>query len=275
VTRQVRGVGRPRAERGAGARPAPAAGPRWLAGLLPAVLAGLTVLAQVAYPLTAGAARHRLSVATVLLFAAASLTHAWLWRGPGFALALAAAAGGIGLAVEVVGVATGVPFGTYRYADTLGPRAAGVPVVIPLAWVMMAYPALLVGARISRGPLGTVVAGAVALSVWDLFLDPQMVAEGHWSWAASGPALLGIPLTNYAGWLVTSLCIMALLTPALRRTGGPDAADDRVPYGLYLWVWTSSTLAHAAFLGLPGSALVGGLGMGLVVLVFLAAVRRR
>ena len=53
---------------------------------------------------------------------------------------------------------------------------AGVPLIVPLAWTMMAYPALLVGRRIGA----PVLAGAAALASWDLFLDPQMVAAGHW-----------------------------------------------------------------------------------------------
>lgn len=234
-------------------------------------LAAATILAQVAYPLVRGDARDTLTVATVLLFAATSLLHAGWTRGPRTALVLLLVAGGGGLVAEAVGVATGLPFGEYDYADTLGPAVLGVPVVIPLAWVMMAWPAHLVAARLARTRAARVAVGAVALASWDLFLDPQMVDAGHWRWADPLPALPGVPtvpLTNYAGWLLVAALLMALLPT-------PRPADDTVPYALYLWTYGSSVLAHLAFFGLPASALWGGLGMGLVAVPLALALRRR
>ena len=237
-----------------------------------AVLAAAVVLAQVAYPLTpAGTARDRLTVATVLLFAAASVLHAATSRGVRAAVALVVVAGGGGLLAEAVGVATGVPFGRYSYAGTLGPTALGVPLVIPLAWVMMAWPAYLVGVRLGRGrlgpgPLARVAIAAAALASWDLFLDPQMVDAGHWHWSDPSPALPDVPtvpLTNYAGWALVALVLMALLDRTVRT--GPSTLDG-VPYALYLWTYASSVLALAAFFGLPAAALWGGLGMGAVAL---------
>ena len=194
-----------------------------------AVLAAAVVLAQVAYPLTpVGTARDRLTVATVLLFAAASVLHAATSRGVRAAVALVVVAGGGGLLAEAVGVATGVPFGRYSYAGTLGPTVLGVPLVIPLAWVMMAWPAYLVGLRLGRGPLARVAIAAVALASWDLFLDPQMVDAGHWHWSDPSPALPGVPtvpLTNYAGWALVALVLMALLDRTVRT--GPSTLDGR------------------------------------------------
>ena len=155
-------------------------------------LAAAVVLAQVAYPLTPpGGPRDGLTVATVLLFA----RPRWRTRAhpgtPGGAGA-AGRGGGGGLLAEAVGVATGVPFGTYSYAGTLGPRVLGVPLVIPLAWVMMAWPALLVAARLTASRAARVAVAAAALASWDLFLDPQMVDAGHWRWASPSPGLPGV-----------------------------------------------------------------------------------
>jgi uncharacterized membrane protein len=239
------------------------------------VLAAAVVLAQVAYPLTpAGGARDGLTVATVLLFAAASLTHAAATRGVRAAAALVVVAGGGGLLAEAVGVATGIPFGRYSYAGTLGPAVLGVPLVIPLAWVMMAWPAYLVGVRLGRTAPARVAVAAVALASWDLFLDPQMVDAGHWRWADPSPALPGVPavpLTNYAGWLVVAVVLVAVLDRTVHTR--PSTADT-VPYALYLWTYASSVLALAAFFGLPGAALWGGLGMGAVALPLARSLRR-
>jgi putative membrane protein len=41
-------------------------------------------------------------------------------------------------------------------------------------------------------------------------LDPQMVGEGYWVWEGGGP-WRDVPLSNYAGWLVSSAGVMVLL----------------------------------------------------------------
>lgn len=249
--------------------PTPAAQPIRAPLALPAVLAVALVACQIAYPHVQGAARNGLTVATVVAFFAASVSHAAIARGVRFACALVVVTAGGGLLVEAVGVATGVPFGAYRYGDTLGAALLGVPLVVPLAWTMMGYPALVVGRRISRSRWGATVAGAAALASWDLFLDPQMVAAGHWTWApTSGPALAGVPVANFAGWFVVALLMMAVLVPLA------PAADDRVPLALYLWTYASSVLAHALFFGLAASAAAGGVGMGVVVVLLLRSLRR-
>lgn len=222
---------------------------------MPAVLAGLTVLLQIAYPLVHGPARDRLTVVTVLAFFAASVTHALQQRGPRwtghFLLVVLPGA----LAVEALGVATGFPFGDYSYGSGLGPRLVGVPLVVPLAWAMLAYPAHVVGARLGH----RVLAGAWALAAWDLFLDPQMVAEGYWTWT-DPHGINGIPWSNHLAWLVVALLLMA----ALAARAPNDRADDRLPIALLLWVWLSSVLANLAFFGRPLVALAGGLAMGVV-----------
>jgi uncharacterized membrane protein len=235
---------------------------------LPATLLAVTVLAQIAYPLTSGDVRDGLTIATVLLWAATSLTHAAVTRGTRYAAALLVIAGGIGLLAEVIGTATGVPFGAYHYVGGLGPQWAGVPLIIPLAWVMMAYPALLVGRRLGR----PVLIGAAALAAWDLFLDPQMVAAGHWTFTGGGPRLNGIPLVNTLGWLLVAFLIMI----ALAAIPTPDRpTDDRIAYALYLWTYASSVLAAAAFFHRPGVALAGGLVMGVPTLLLARALRRQ
>jgi len=219
---------------------------------VPAALAVLTVLLQVAYPLVHGADRAHLTVATVLCFFAASTTHALRHRGlPWTAWFLVVTAGG-GFAVEALGVATGFPFGTYRYGERLGLSLLDVPVVVPLAWAMFAYPAHAVGVRLGHRVLAT----GWAVAAWDLFLDPQMVHEGYWTWDDPRPGLNGIPLTNHLAWLVVAL-VMAALLPARH-------ADDRIPLALFLWVWGSSVLANLAFFHRPGVALAGGLAMAVV-----------
>jgi putative membrane protein len=239
---------------------------RWAAWVPLAAL----VLVEIAYPLVTGSARARLVVVTVLLGYVASVSHAATTRGWRATAALVAVTTGGGLAVEAIGVATCVPFGCYAYGDALGPRPLGVSWVIPLAWTWMAWPAWLAAGHLAARrhlaaavPVRVAVAG-LGLAAWDLFLDPQMVAEGYWHWADPRPALPGVPAVpvgNYLAWLAVAVAMMAVLA-AVPEARAPGA--DAPMLALYLWTYASSVLAHAVFLGLPASAAWGGAVMGLV-----------
>ncbi|HUG84116.1 MAG TPA: carotenoid biosynthesis protein [Euzebya sp.] len=228
-------------------------------------LAVLAVLSQVVYPLVSGPARDVTTIITVVLFSAASLSHAWVHRGWRTALAVAGVFAGGGLLIEVIGVATGLPFGDYAYGDRIGPTVGDVPMIIPMAWTMLGYPALVVARLITAHRWLGISVGAGALAAWDLYLDPQMVAEGHWRWFSDGPHLIGsVPVTNYLAWLGTSWLMMTALWP--RASAWATAAhDDRVPVALYVWTWAGSLVAHVLLFDLPQSGLYGGLAMGLVV----------
>jgi uncharacterized membrane protein len=228
-------------------------------------LFGALVLLQIAYPLTGGEVRAGFSVATVVLGYVLSVTHAWWTRGARAVGWLVGAATLGGFAVEAVGVATGFPFGIYDYSGQLGPKVLGVPLIIPLAWTWMAWPAWLAAARMARGPVARVALAAAGLAAWDIFLDPQMVAEGYWVWQSPTPALPGvpgIPVGNYLGWLGFAVLLMALLS----RARAEPARHDAPMLALWFWTYGSSILAHAVFLDLPWSALWGGALMGAVVL---------
>ncbi len=243
---------------------------------VPVTLAAGTVLLEVGYPRVHGTGRDALTVATVVTFFLASVSHAAVWRGRRWTIVLVTVTAGTGLLVESVGTRTGVPFGAYTYTATLGPRLLGVPLVIPLAWTMMAYPALLAARRLVAGRWSRALVAGAALAAWDLFLDPQMVAAGHWRWTDVGAALPGIPevpLTNFLGWTLTAVAMMAGLT-ALLPAAAP-AADDGVPLALYLWTYASSVLANLAFFHRPAVALAGGLGMGLVAVPLAVRLWRR
>ncbi|WP_083862632.1 carotenoid biosynthesis protein [Gordonia soli] len=242
-----------------------------------------TVGVQIAFPLTGGG-NLALTVASVSLLTAATLTHVIVTRGYLSASAVVVVVGGGGLVAEAVGIRTGFPFGTYDYTDGLGLTILGVPVLVSMAWIMMAWPALVVARRLagSHGRLTTSIVGACALTAWDVFLDPQMVDQGNWEWrypTPSLPGVSGIPLTNFAGWLVVSFVMMAILD---RVIGGARAATtesrtggDCLPIAIYLWTYFSSVLAHLAFFGRPPVALTGGILMGAIAIPLVVVLVRQ
>ena len=237
---------------------------RWRT-LVPWVLAGLTILGHISWVLVTGDARVALTIASVVTFFLASASHALVSRGASWTMRYLAVTLGLGWGVEALGVATAFPFGHYDYSGVLGPTLLGVPLLIPMAWSMMAYPCLLATQRLVTTTLGTAFVGGLLLSSWDLFLDPQMVGEGYWTWERIGwtlPGIEGIPLQNFLGWFLTAFTMMLLLDRVVPR----KAAKDGVPTLLLSWTFASSVLANLAFFGRPGVAIWGGLCMGVVVI---------
>jgi uncharacterized membrane protein len=252
------------------------------------VSAGLNVALQIAYPLTHGAARRGMTIASVLVFFFSSVAHCVSTRSWRSGLALIVICVGGGLIAEAVGWRTGWPFGNYRYGTTLGPKLLGVPMVVPLAWAMMGWPALLAGRRVGQRfssaarPVGhgrlmdrsrfrvrvtTATIGSLVLSSWDLFLDPQMVREGHWRWLPTGgPWLNGIPLINTVGWFSVGVVMVAMLDRAIPN-GSAVAGADWLIWVVLGWVWFSNIVGHLVFFGAPWVALVGGSAASSVALV--------
>lgn len=247
---------------------------------IPALTAAAAIAAQIVYPLVRGDLRDAVTVCVVLLLAAASITHAALTRGSRWTAALVLATAGFGLLSEVVGTSTGVPYGCYDYSvDRLGPALAGVPLVVPFAWTAGFYPvwcvaSLLAGDRYRH--LIRMVLTTVGVVGWDLYLDPQMVADGQWTWCVTDAGLPGIehiPLTNYVGWCVVAAAMAAAMewfdhriSDAAAPHGTPPHRDG-VPIALFLWTWLGSALAHSVFLDGPGlrfSAIYGWITMGVL-----------
>jgi putative membrane protein len=243
---------------------------------VPLALAGLLVLAAIAYPLTHGGARDAVTWTIVLLGAAVAVTHAGISRGWRTGVGVLLLVAGTAVLVEAIGLATGFPYGEYRYGDVLGPRLLGVPFLVPLAWLMMAWPSWVLAARLARRPVARVAVAAAVFAAWDVVLDPQMVQAGYWTWAHPRPGLPGIdtvPLTNLGGWLLAGLLLMALLEVLVARTATVPRIGDAAPLLVLGWMTLGGALAHAGWLGLPGSA-VWGVVLAVPVLVALA-VRRR
>ena len=223
-----------------------------------------------------------------------SLAHCIETRGMQRSSLMLLASFAVALTTEYLGSTYGLIFGNYDYTDNLGPKALGkVPVIIPMAWFMMLYPAwsiadLLVARRrdarrnTAAQPLVSSAAhifvAALAMTAWDLSLDPRMVADGNWVWRDGG-AYFGIPLSNYAGWFITSALIYSawrgierLLSqpPKTERVAqtAPDSGRSPLDFRLlpawaYVATWLGESLANAVFWGGPAVAAAVFVGMGL------------
>ena len=223
-------------------------------------------------------------IATISLFGF-SLGHSIWCLGEQRALTLLGVTFGVSLLFESVGVLTGWVYGPYYYTERLGPKLFGlVPVLIPLAWFMMIYPSHVVIERVAggahkRGLARTMwLAGlsALAMTAWDLVMDPLMVADSHWVWQIEGD-YFGIPLHNYVGWLATTFCVYALYRLAAERLAERPWENSARFEALPVWAYAATWLGFAAValeMGLGGVALAGFFGMGSFALLGMGSVVR-
>jgi putative membrane protein len=173
------------------------------------------------------------------------------------------------LIVESVGVKTGWPFGTYEYDPSLGHTIAGVPYVVPFAWVMMAHPVLIAARRVAGN--WVFLYGGYAMAAWDLFLDPQMVAANRWRWTFDGahvPYQPEIPLSNTFGWLLAGMALIAILHQILPRDRRKSSASFGAVDIWLAWTFFGGVVSNLFFFDRPGIAFFGGIAFALFFLPY-------
>jgi putative membrane protein len=164
-------------------------------------LVALDVLSAVAFALVDGVQHHG-------------------WRG---AFVFAGICVAVGNAVENISIATGFPFGHYRFLEVMGPRILNVPILLGLAYIGMACVSWTV-ARIllsrTSGRHGILALPAVASLImvsWDVAQDPVWSTFLHaWIWRDGG-SWFGVPLSNFVGWYATAFTIFLLFAIYVRR----------------------------------------------------------
>jgi len=220
--------------------------------------------AQIAIPL----AHRRAGLSSIVVVGLAACAFgaaaaAWGWARARLAGGSVAAAA---LLAEMTGTRTGWPFGRYHYTGMLHPTVAGVPAIVPLAWFGMGAAAWEVAGRITGAIPARVGLGAVALTGWDLFLDPQMTHERYWVWDQGG-WYRHIPITNFVGWLLCGALVMAVLSVAL-----PGRSKSVPLLALYSWMTVMEGIGFFVFFRDP---LVGVAGAAAMIPLTAAAWRHR
>ncbi len=136
------------------------------------------------------------------------------------------ALGGVGVLVgytyliEHVGVSTGWPYGEFAYGISLGPMIGEIPAALPVFFlpiVLNTYvlSLLLLGERAASRlfRLAVVIPAVVAM---DVVLDPAAVSLGFWAYLDGG-VFYGVPLSNYAGWVLSAAVSVAVLDWTIDR----------------------------------------------------------
>lgn len=146
---------------------------------------------------------------------ASAMAHAVSYYGWKDALALLAICLIITFAMENIGVATGLPFGSYHFEVGAALRHIGrVPIILGPLWFGMGYFSWIVAGTLLDGAdrhlngrfnvIALPIAASFVMTQWDLVMDPpsSTIAKA-WIWHDGG-AYFGVPLANYFGWLLTS-----------------------------------------------------------------------
>jgi len=223
------------------------------------LLLALAVGIQISYPLVTGDSLRYVTIFTVIAGALLMLVHSLFSYGFRYFITFASVTFLFALIVEIIGSKSGWPFGNYVYDDSLGVKAFGVPILVPFAWIMMAHPVLIAARKTI--PSWAFIYGGAGLMVWDLFLDPQMVAAERWTWDVVGPHVPyqpEIPLSNSAGWLFAGMGLMALLHLILPKERRKAGVNSTIPDIFLGWTLFSGVVGNLFFFDRTGVALLGG-----------------
>ncbi|MFO8079570.1 MAG: carotenoid biosynthesis protein [Armatimonadota bacterium] len=212
-----------------------------------------------------------LAIANIVSATLVSLLLMVRSQGAGSTILLIALCLVIAGGLEYLSTITGFPFGHYEYTGALGPLVFDrVPLLIPVAWFMMLYPALQIGQRLKLRAVTLGLLCGAMLTVWDLALDPAMTTGfAAWLWDYTG-GYYDIPPQNFAAWFAT-----AWIIGTLHAAWGPRWRADRsrLPAALFLLQFAFAG-ALAALHGRPGALLVSILALGALGLVIHRRLRR-
>jgi putative membrane protein len=161
-----------------------------------------------------------ISVIAILLFGTPVIIFAVRWLGRRRGLLIVAILGIYALIFETIAVKTGWPYGTFAYSGLLGPKLFdAVPATVLIAWTPLVLGILAVLQTIKPLWLQALLA-TLGLVVIDMVLDPAAVHIGFWSWNTPG-LYYGVPLINFAGWIVSGGVAVSAIVYARWRLKWP------------------------------------------------------
>lgn len=108
--------------------------------------------------------------------------------------------------IEVIGVYTGLIFGTYSYGEVLGFKIFDVPVIIGLNWVVVILGVTHLAKSLSSNKFPVAFYAGVLSVIFDFFLEPVAIKLNYWSWEKTS-----VPLQNYAAWFFITFTFSFLL----------------------------------------------------------------
>ncbi len=124
----------------------------------------------------------------------------------------------LGYTVEVLGVNTGLIFGSYQYGETLGIKLFKTPLLIGLNWLFLTYTALSISNKITKNSFLQLIIAPTLMLVYDIVMEQLAPIMDMWSWTNSL-----IPIKNYIAWWLIGLLFAVILKRTKINTNNPLA----------------------------------------------------
>jgi Carotenoid biosynthesis protein len=205
--------------------------------------------------------RQGLTLAILLqvAFVVQVLYRSWGWRGM---LRTCLEVIFLVWAVMAIIIRSGLPYGNLFYTALQKPQLLGVPVIAPLAWLMMLAPSWAVARVITRRMSGClmrlvfVLVSALVFTAWMIYFLPFLAYLGILEWNPPG-ALSGIPWQHFFGIYFLAGLVTFAVSPK-HLYGGPLVF-------LYVLTWLVDAFALLIFHGLALPVIISSILMGIVL----------
>jgi len=142
-----------------------------------------------------------------------------------------AAIGIMGFFIEMLGVQTGLLFGSYHYGSTLGPDWQGIPYLIGVNWAALVFFTSSILAPRVKSTLLRSLLGAALMTLYDFFMEPVAMAYDFWHWKNSI-----IPMQNYFAWFVFAFLFHLLLNSVIKPAKNRIASSLFAIQGVFFLV---------------------------------------
>lgn len=146
------------------------------------------------------------------------------------------------IVLETIAIITGFPYSGFHYTGIIGLKLLGyTPFTVPFAWLPIFLGCAYLAKESVDGLPGFLLLTAFLAVLCDMVIDPMAVALRFWVWDNPG-IFYGVPLQNFAGWLLTGF-LAALILLAVLRDGFREMPEGSVS-SLYLIMcfWTAASL---------------------------------
>lgn len=108
----------------------------------------------------------------------------------------------IGFVAELIGVHTGLLFGSYHYGENLGVKVFEVPIIIGLNWGILVVIGASLVERFQMSVYFKVLLATTLMVFLDFLMEPIANDLDFWHWRNDQ-----IPLYNFVCWFVISLIL--------------------------------------------------------------------
>lgn len=103
----------------------------------------------------------------------------------------------ITFALEAIGVATGLIFGSYWYGPTLGFSLFEVPLLIGINWTLIIMGSIIIIKKFSKNIYVISLFTGLSTLLFDYVMEPVAITYDYWTWEG-----VSIPLQNYIAWFI-------------------------------------------------------------------------